>query len=119
MSGLHADTSADHQRHRNLLQRRLPVVFVNGYAVGVEAPFASDDDVEAMDLAVTHLVQLGHRKIGLAVGQERFVPVQRKRVRFVAWPPPAGCWAWPTRRRSAGWSSRCSPSRVAWRRAAS
>jgi DNA-binding LacI/PurR family transcriptional regulator len=33
---------------------------------------------------VSHLVQLGHRRIGLAVGQERFVPVQRKRAGFVA-----------------------------------
>jgi len=84
VSGRHADTSADHQRYRNLLERRLPVVFVNGYAPAIEAPFVSDDDVDAMDLAVTHLVQLGHRNIGLAVGQERFVPVQRKRAGFVA-----------------------------------
>jgi alanine racemase len=84
VSGRHADTSADHQRYRNLLDRKLPVVFVNGYAPDITAPFVSDDDVEAMNLAVGHLVSLGHRKIGLAVGQDRFVPVQRKRAGFVA-----------------------------------
>lgn len=31
-----------------------------------------------MRLAVTHLVSLGHERIGLALGPERFVPVQRK-----------------------------------------
>jgi LacI family transcriptional regulator, repressor for deo operon, udp, cdd, tsx, nupC, and nupG len=83
VSGRHADTAADHQRYQKLIDRRLPLVFVNGYAPDLAAPFISDDDVEAMNLAVTHLVQLGHRRIGLAVGQERFVPVQRKRTGFV------------------------------------
>jgi DNA-binding LacI/PurR family transcriptional regulator len=31
-----------------------------------------------MELALTHLVQLGHTQIGLAVGPDRFVPVIRK-----------------------------------------
>jgi DNA-binding LacI/PurR family transcriptional regulator len=31
-----------------------------------------------MDLAVNHLVQLGHTEIGLAVGPERYTPVIRK-----------------------------------------
>lgn len=84
VSGRHADTTADHQRYQNLIDRGLPVVFVNGFAPELAAPFVSDDDVEAMDLAVGHLVQLGHRNIGLAVGQDRFVPVQRKRTGFVA-----------------------------------
>lgn len=84
VSGRHADTSADHQRYQNLLDRHLPVVFINGFTPELSAPFISDDDQEAMELAVSHLVQLGHRRIGLAVGQERFVPVQRKRAGFVA-----------------------------------
>ena len=83
VSGRHADTAADHQRYQKLIDRKLPLVFVNGFAPDLAAPFISDDDVEAMNLAVTHLVQLGHRRIGLAVGQERFVPVQRKRTGFV------------------------------------
>ncbi len=84
VSGRHADTSADHTRYQKLLDRHLPVVFINGFTPELTAPFISDDDQEAMELAVSHLVQLGHRRIGLAVGQERFVPVQRKRAGFVA-----------------------------------
>jgi LacI family transcriptional regulator, repressor for deo operon, udp, cdd, tsx, nupC, and nupG len=44
----------------------------------VDAPFVSNDDVTSMDLAVTHLVTQGHRRIGLALGPRRFVPVVRK-----------------------------------------
>lgn len=36
-----------------------------------------------MSLAVTHLVSLGHTRIGLALGPKRFVPVQRKIEGFV------------------------------------
>jgi LacI family transcriptional regulator, repressor for deo operon, udp, cdd, tsx, nupC, and nupG len=43
---------------------------------GIDAPFISTDDHEAMTLAVGHLVQLRHRRIGLAVGPDRFVPSQ-------------------------------------------
>ena len=81
---MHADTLASRDRYRGLVDRRLPVVFINGYAEGLDAPFVSDDDVAAMDLAVNHLVQLGHTRIGLAVGPDHYVPVQRKRRGFVS-----------------------------------
>lgn len=83
VSGMHADATADHAAYRGLVERGLPVVFVNGYAEGVDAPFISDDDAAAMDLAITHLTSMGHRRIGLAVGPERFVPVVRKRAAFI------------------------------------
>jgi len=78
VSGLHADTTADHDRYRKLIARPLPIVLVNGYAEGLEAPFVSCDDREASELAVSHLVALGHRRIGLVTGPDRFIPVQRK-----------------------------------------
>jgi alanine racemase len=84
VSGKHADTTADHRRYRTLLEQNLPVVFVNGYAEAIDAPFISDDDVEAMELAVAHLVLLGHRRIGLAIGPARFVPSIRKTQGFLA-----------------------------------
>ena len=78
VSGLHADTNADPQRYTALRERGLPLVLVNGYIEGVDAPFISNDEVASMGLALDHLVSLGHREIGLAVGPDRFVPVIRK-----------------------------------------
>ncbi|HKX69060.1 MAG TPA: LacI family DNA-binding transcriptional regulator [Intrasporangium sp.] len=78
ISGLHADTNADPQRYTGLRERGLPLVLVNGYIDGVDAPFISNDEVASMGLALDHLVSLGHREIGLAVGPDRFVPVIRK-----------------------------------------
>ena len=41
VSGLHADSLADHERYRQLTARGLPIVLVNGYADDVEAPCVS------------------------------------------------------------------------------
>jgi alanine racemase len=78
VSGLHADTTADHERYRRLVQRPLPVVLINGYAEGLDAPFISCDDRLAGELAVAHLVALGHTRIGFLSGPHRFLNVQRK-----------------------------------------
>ncbi|MDB1087861.1 LacI family DNA-binding transcriptional regulator [Streptomyces sp. ACA25] len=78
ISGLHADTSADMERYERLRGHGVPFVLINGFSPKVRAPFVSPDDRTAMRLAVTHLVSLGHRRIGLALGPARFVPVQRK-----------------------------------------
>jgi alanine racemase len=78
VSGLHADTTADPERYRRLVERHLPIVLITGYVDGIEAPFISCDDRAAAELAVSHLVALGHERIGLLSGPERFVPVQRK-----------------------------------------
>jgi DNA-binding LacI/PurR family transcriptional regulator len=78
ISGGHADAGADPARYQGLRDVGLPMVLVNGYLDGVEAPFISNDDAASMELAVSHLVSLGHTRIGLAVGPRRFVPVVRK-----------------------------------------
>jgi alanine racemase len=78
VSGLHADTTSDPDRYRKLLARPLPIVLVNGYMEGLEAPFVSIDERAAADSAVAHLAALGHRRIGLISGPDRFQPVQRK-----------------------------------------
>lgn len=78
VSGLHADRSASPERYHKLRSEGLPMVLVNGYLSGLDASFISADDVEAMSLAVRHLVSLGHTTVGLAVGPDRFTPVARK-----------------------------------------
>ncbi|MFI5954289.1 LacI family DNA-binding transcriptional regulator [Cryptosporangium sp. NPDC051539] len=82
VSGLHADSTADTERYNRLAARRLPIVLINGYAPGVSAPFISTDDRAAIRQSVSHLVSLGHERIGLAIGPRRFVPVLRKVAAF-------------------------------------
>ncbi|MGB5951265.1 MAG: LacI family DNA-binding transcriptional regulator [Ornithinimicrobium sp.] len=78
VSGYHADTKADVARYTTLRERGLPIVLVNGYRPGIEANFISHDDYASMRLAVQHLRDLGHRRIGFATGPSRYVPVQRR-----------------------------------------
>jgi alanine racemase len=78
VSGLHADSTSDPERYRKLLARPLPIVLINGFAEGIEAPFISCDDRCAGELAVTHLAALGHQRIGLITGPDRYFPVKRK-----------------------------------------
>nr|WP_267899382.1 LacI family DNA-binding transcriptional regulator [Streptomyces triticagri] len=78
LSGLHADTSADPARYAGLTARGVPYVLVNGFNERIDAHFVSPDDQSAARMAVRHLAELGHRRIGLAVGPTRFVPSRRK-----------------------------------------
>ncbi|WP_106402071.1 LacI family DNA-binding transcriptional regulator [Actinocorallia populi] len=78
VSGMHADSTATLDRYTRLTDRGLPLVLVNGYREGVDAPFISNDDGASIELGVEHLISLGHTRIGLALGQERFVPSIRK-----------------------------------------
>ncbi|WP_345572334.1 LacI family DNA-binding transcriptional regulator [Nonomuraea rosea] len=78
VNGLHADSRSDRARYLRLIELGLPMVLINGYRADIEGHYISNDDVAALDMAVNHLVSLGHRRIGLAVGQERFVPTIRK-----------------------------------------
>lgn len=82
VSGMHANTDTDPARYVQLREQGLPIVLVNGYVAGVDAPFLSADDRAAVDMAVQHLAELGHRSIGLAMGPERYLPVQRKVAAF-------------------------------------
>ncbi|WP_405799823.1 LacI family DNA-binding transcriptional regulator [Streptomyces sp. NBC_01506] len=83
LSGLHADTSADPSRYAALIDRGVPFVMINGCNDRVSAPFVSLDDRAAMRMAVGHLADLGHRRIGLATGPLRYVPSARKREGFI------------------------------------
>ncbi|MGH9246213.1 MAG: LacI family DNA-binding transcriptional regulator [Acidimicrobiales bacterium] len=78
VSGRHADTSADQSLYALLVEKQIPVVFVNGAASVPGIPSVSCDERAAARLAVEHLVALGHRKIGCVVGPRRYVPSQAK-----------------------------------------
>lgn len=78
LSGLHADLSADPARYARLGGRGVPFVLINGFNELISAPFVSPDDRAAARMAVRHLTDLGHVRVGLAVGPHRFVPSRRK-----------------------------------------
>lgn len=84
VSGLHADASADTSRYQKLTGRGLPIVLVNGPADSVDAPFVSTDDAAAVELAVGHLVSLGHKRLGFASGPDRFTQTRRRLAAFRA-----------------------------------
>lgn len=73
VSGEHCDTDADHRRYAELADRGVPTVVVNGRAPDVPCPSVTVDFVAGARAAVTHLVTLGHRRIGLALGPTRYV----------------------------------------------
>ncbi|MFF2193253.1 LacI family DNA-binding transcriptional regulator [Streptomyces sp. NPDC058157] len=89
LSGLHADASSDPARYQRLAARGVPFVMVNGFNEHVQAPFVSPDDRAAAEMAVRHLEELGHRRIGLAIGPTRYVPSARKEQGFLAARPGA------------------------------
>jgi DNA-binding LacI/PurR family transcriptional regulator len=78
VSGEHADTTSDHSGYQRLLDRHIPLVLINGRVNDLDAVFVSDDDHDAMRLAVSHLRELGHERIGLAAGPSNYVPVIKK-----------------------------------------
>ena len=84
VSGRHADTSASHERYDRLRSRGMPIVLINGFNDAIDAPSISTDDVVAVNLAIRHLASLGHTRIGLAIGPDRYIPARRKLAAFTA-----------------------------------
>ncbi|MFE9253785.1 LacI family DNA-binding transcriptional regulator [Streptomyces sp. NPDC006879] len=84
LSGLHADLASDPSRYNRLAARGVPFVLINGFNESISAPFVSPDDRVAASIAVRHLVELGHERIGLAIGPTRYVPSRRKAEGFTA-----------------------------------
>ena len=84
VSGIHALVSTEKRRYEALTSSGLPVVLVNGPQEDVGAACLGTDDARAVDLAVAHLANMGHERIGIALGQERYTPVVRKEAAYRA-----------------------------------
>lgn len=82
VSGYHALDGDAHDEYQELHRRRLPFVCINGVTADIGAPALSTDEVSAAEQAVAHLVALGHERIGLVVGADRYVPVRRRILGF-------------------------------------
>lgn len=84
VSGTPADTMATNEPYQRLISSGVPAVFINGYADDLDGAFFSCSDAEAVSASVLHLRSLGHQRIGLAVGPERYLPTQRKMAAFAS-----------------------------------
>ncbi|HEX7350939.1 LacI family DNA-binding transcriptional regulator [Brachybacterium sp.] len=78
VSGHHAQERAPLDHYRELTAAGIPLVLVNGVREDLEAAFLSTDDEHAVRSVLTHLQDLGHQRVGLAVGDEHTWPVREK-----------------------------------------
>ncbi|AGZ44882.1 LacI family DNA-binding transcriptional regulator [Actinoplanes friuliensis] len=93
--GSYALAEAEHGHYRQLLDRRMPVVMVNGGVDDLGFPHISTDDAVAVEQAFGHLRSLGHEKIGMVMGPEDHVPSRRKLAavkEVAAWSGPEVDW---------------------------
>ncbi|GAB3582174.1 LacI family DNA-binding transcriptional regulator [Calidifontibacter terrae] len=82
VSGRHADLSADTAMYQELVDRGLPLVTINGPRDELLVPSIATNEQAAVRMALGHLRQLGHERIGLATGQSRYVPSRSKLAAF-------------------------------------
>ena len=78
VSGTPADSLGSNEPYRRLIESGVPAVFINGYAEDLPGSFFSCSDKDAVVSSVAHLRSLGHERIGLAIGPERYLPTQRR-----------------------------------------
>ncbi|WP_420031450.1 LacI family DNA-binding transcriptional regulator [Streptomyces sp. cg28] len=68
----------DHRVVQFIESRGIPYVSINGGFPEFEAPVVSTDDWRVSELAVGHLHDLGHRRIGLLAGPTGNIPADRR-----------------------------------------
>lgn len=78
VGGSYAQQDASHEHYARLTELNLPTVLVNAPVDKLDFATVSCDDAVATELAMNHLRQLGHRRIGFLLGPRDHVPSQRK-----------------------------------------
>jgi DNA-binding LacI/PurR family transcriptional regulator len=78
VGGQYTQEDAPHDHYRRLAELRMPTVLVNAPVPDLSFATVSTDDAVAVELAWSHLVQLGHRRIGLVLGPADHIPSRRK-----------------------------------------
>lgn len=76
--GLYTQELGAHEHYEKLRELNLPTVLVSAPIVGIGFPTVSCDDRVATQLAIRHLLQLGHTRIGFVLGPQDHVPSKRK-----------------------------------------
>ncbi|MFT4284286.1 MAG: LacI family DNA-binding transcriptional regulator [Protaetiibacter sp.] len=75
--------NADHRVVQLVASRGIPYLSINGGFPESDAPVVSTDDWRAAEIAVAHLHDLGHRRIGLLAGPVGNIPADRRVEGFV------------------------------------
>jgi LacI family transcriptional regulator, repressor for deo operon, udp, cdd, tsx, nupC, and nupG len=75
--------NADHRVVQLIASRGIPYLSINGGFPESDAPVVSSDDWRAAEMAVAHLHDLGHRRIGLLAGPVGNTPADRRVEGFV------------------------------------
>lgn len=78
LGGNYTEADAPHEHYERLRAVNLPTVLVSAPIPQFEFATVSTDDASAVEQAVGHLHQLGHRRIGLLLGPKGHMPSRRK-----------------------------------------
>lgn len=78
VGGQYTQQDAPHDHYARLAGLRLPTVLVNAPVAELSFATVSTDDAVAIELAWNHLLQLGHRRIGIVLGPADHIPSRRK-----------------------------------------
>jgi LacI family repressor for deo operon, udp, cdd, tsx, nupC, and nupG len=77
IGGRHAELDGRLDHYRDLAAGGTPIVLVNGIATELQVPHVRCDEEAGARKAVTHLIRLGHRRIGCLLGAQRYIPTVR------------------------------------------
>lgn len=78
LSGTYDTVGTDLSIYQDLADRKIPLAFLNASAHGVDGYYVESDDAAAMTMALNHLTNLGHKKIGLLLGDKEHYPTRNK-----------------------------------------
>src|SRR5213080_4700882 len=70
--------SGDNDHYGRLLEDGARIVFVNGALNNLSVPSVGVDERLAGEIAMQHLIDLGHRRIGYIAGPEFYLPTRQK-----------------------------------------
>ncbi len=83
IGGRYSEADSNHNHYRLLEERGVPSIYINAGNPEVKAPSVVCDDAVAVQLALSHLGNLGHKKIGLLLGRRDHIPSRKKYAKAV------------------------------------
>jgi DNA-binding LacI/PurR family transcriptional regulator len=78
LAGHYDNARMDHTIYQPLVDRNIPLAFLNASSHDQPGFYAETNDSQATEMALKHLCDLGHRKIGLLMGDRAHYPTMTK-----------------------------------------